>query len=232
MAYQWVDCDRDLVAHRYDRLAPYIKLFEWLLWIPTGLRRRAAQALELRQGDRVLEIGCGTGRNLRFLREAVGPTGRVYGVDLSDGMLAKSRTLTDRSGWRNVSLIRSEALVYTAPEPLDGVLFSLSYNTMPHHYDVLRHALSQLRPGGRVVIMDAKLPSGRFGNAILPFSLWLMRQTFLGNPLIRPWEDLERVTQDFQMRQFLFDSYYICSGRKPSEQQVKAADCVHDFAAL
>lgn len=223
MSYQWVDCDRNSVARRYDRLAPYIKLFEWLLWIPTGLRRRAAQALELRGGDRVLEIGCGTGRNLRFLREAVGPSGRVYGVDLSAGMLAKARELGDRNGWRNVSLIPSDALVYTAPEPLDGVLFSLSYNTMPHHDAVLRHALAQLRTGGRIVIMDAKLPSGRFGRAILPFSLWLMRRTFLGNPLIRPWEHLQRVTQDFEMRQFLFNSYYICRGAKPVAAPAPAA---------
>jgi demethylmenaquinone methyltransferase/2-methoxy-6-polyprenyl-1,4-benzoquinol methylase len=215
MAYQWVDCDCDSIARRYDRLAPYIKLFEWLLWIPTGLRRKAVAALGLGRGDRVLEIGCGTGRNLRFLRQAVGPAGMVYGVDLSAGMLAKAHELSARNGWANVRLTRSEALHFSAPEPLDGILFSLSYNTMPHHRDVLRHALAQLRPGGRLVIMDAKLPSGSFGRRILPFSLWLMRRTFLGNPLIRPWEHLAAETVEFEMGTFLFDSYYICRGIKP-----------------
>ena len=215
MTYQWVDCDRDSIARRYDHLAPYIKLLEWALWIPAGLRRKAVEALELGRGDRVMEIGCGTGRNLGFLREAVGPSGRVYGVDLSAGMLAKARALCARSGWKNLSLVRSEALVYSAPERLDGILFSLSYNTMPHHRAVLRHALAQLRPGGRIVIMDAKLPSGNFGQRILPFSLWLMKQTFLGNPLIRPWEHLAADTREFEMRTFLFDSYYICRGIKP-----------------
>jgi ubiquinone/menaquinone biosynthesis C-methylase UbiE len=179
------------------------------------LRRGAVEALELSPGDRVLEIGCGTGRNLRYLSAAVGPGGSVHGVDLSDGMLARSRELCDANGWRNVSLVRSEALVYTAPRQLDGVLFSLSYNTMPHHRAVLAHALSQLRPGGRIVIMDAKLPSGRFGQRILPFSLWLMRKTFLGNPLIQPWQHLEEVTDDFEMRSYQFDAYYICRGSKP-----------------
>ena len=72
------------------------------------------------------------------------------------------------------------------------MLFSLSYNTMPHHLTVLREAWKQLRPGGRLVIMDAKLPPGRGGRLVLPFSLWLMRRTMLGNPLIQPWEDLAR----------------------------------------
>jgi demethylmenaquinone methyltransferase/2-methoxy-6-polyprenyl-1,4-benzoquinol methylase len=228
----WVDFNRESIARRYDRLAPYIKLFEWLLWLPAGLRRKAVDALALRAGERVMEIGCGTGRNLRLLRDAVGPAGAVYGVDLSEGMLAKARALGAAEGWTNVSLVRSEALVYSAPEPLDGVLFSLSYNTMPHHREVLQHALTQLRPGGRVVIMDAKLPAGTFGRGLTPFSIWLMRRTFLGNPLIRPWEHLAAETLGFEMRTCLFDSYYICRGTKPPAQPASATSATSVEAAL
>ena len=70
-------------------------------------------------------------------------------------------------------MTQDDAANYNAPEPLDGVLFGFSYNTMPHHLAVLEHALRQLRPGGRLVIMDAKLPPGRGGQLILPFSLGL-----------------------------------------------------------
>ena len=69
-------------------------------------------------------------------------------------------------------------------------MFGLSYNTMPHHLAVLHDAWNQLRPGGRLVVMDAKLPPGLGGRLILPFSLWLMKRTMLGNPLIKPWEDV------------------------------------------
>jgi hypothetical protein len=137
--------------------------------------------------------------------------------------------LRDAKDWSNVVLVRNEALVYSAPEPLDGVLFSLSYNTMPHHRAVLQHALSQLRPGGRIVIMDAKLPPGRFGERILPFSLWLMRRTFLGNPLIQPWTHLDQATEDFEMQSYMFDAYYICRGSKP---RAAAAAPPADAAAL
>lgn len=212
---EWVDLDRQAIAKRYDRLANFIPLFDWLFFQPPTFRKNAVARLGLKPGGRVLEIGCGTGRNLPYLSRAVGRTGRVYGADLSRGMLAKARQLRDRKGWNNVELIECDAAEYEAPVPLDGVLFGLCYNTMPHHLVVLRNAWNQLRSGGRLVIMDAKLPPGPGGDMIKPFSLWLMKNTMLGNPLIKPWEDLARLTDELKMEEFMFGSWYICTGTKP-----------------
>jgi ubiquinone/menaquinone biosynthesis C-methylase UbiE len=208
--HEWVDCSPRLVVQRYDRLSGLIPLFDWLFFQPPGFRAKAVDRLDLRLGEHVLEIGCGTGRNLRYLSKAVGPHGRVYGVDLSPGMLAKARALCDRIHLRNVELTEDDAAHYRAPVPLDGVMFGLSYNTMPHHLLVLREAWAQLKPGGRLVIMDAKLPPGLGGRLVLPFSLWLMKHTMLGNPLIKPWEDLTRLAGSIEMEQFMFGSWYIC----------------------
>jgi ubiquinone/menaquinone biosynthesis C-methylase UbiE len=212
--HEWVDLAPRLVAKRYDRLSGLIPLFDYLFFQPPGFRAKAVERLELRPGQHVLEIGCGTGRNLPFLSRAVGPLGRVYGVDLSPGMLARARELCQRNDWRNVALIEGDAAQYRAPVPLDGVMFGLSYNTMPHHLTVLREAWDQLRPGGRLVIMDAKLPPGLGGRLVLPFGLWLMRHTMLGNPLIKPWEDLARLAGTVEMEQFMFGSWYICRAIK------------------
>lgn len=204
----WVDCDRATVKRRYDRLAKFVSLFDRLLFLPPGLRRRAVETLTLRAGERVLEIGCGTGIGLAYLSDAVGPLGRVYGVDLSPGMLqrAQARCSAERRG--NVALYESDAADFVAPEPLDGVLFCLSYNTMPHHKIVLRRAWNALRPGGQLVVMDARLPSGPSGKWLLPFSLWLMKHTMLGNPLVQPWRELAALCDDVEMREYLFGSYY------------------------
>jgi demethylmenaquinone methyltransferase/2-methoxy-6-polyprenyl-1,4-benzoquinol methylase len=212
---QWKDLDRDFITQRYNRLSGLIPLFDWLFFQPPGFRAKAADRLELRPGSHVLEIGCGTGRNIPYLSKAVGPDGRVYGVDISPGMLARSRALCERNHWRNVELIERDAAEYRAPVPLDGALFGLSYNTMPHHLTVLREVWDQLRPGGRLVIMDAKLPPGLGGRLVLPFSLWLMRRTMLGNPLIKPWEDLARVAGAIEMEEFMFGSWYICRATRP-----------------
>jgi SAM-dependent methyltransferase len=113
-----------------------------------------------------------------------------------------------------VSLTEVDAIDYVAPRRLDGVIFSLSYNTIPHHRAVLHHAWNQLRPGGSLVIMDAKPPPGRLGELVLPFSVWLMKRTVLGNPYLRPWEHLATLTEEFEMEEFLFGSYYICRGTR------------------
>jgi demethylmenaquinone methyltransferase/2-methoxy-6-polyprenyl-1,4-benzoquinol methylase len=212
------------VRRRYDNIARFIPLFDRVFFLPRDSRSNAVARLELNDGDSVLDIGCGTGRSLGHLREAVGPSGRVYGIDISRGMLRQARKLCAANRWSNVELIESDAAEFTAPTPLNGVLFSLSYNTMPHHRAVLRQAWDQLVPGGRLVIMDAKVPPGLSGKLVLPFSLWLMKHTMLGNPLIHPWEELAVLTDAMDMTQRLFRSYYICCGVKPVGSSDSAAN--------
>jgi ubiquinone/menaquinone biosynthesis C-methylase UbiE len=219
VTYPWVDCDRNVLVQRYDRIAGLIPF--WLFFLLSGLRRNAIDRLELKPGDSVLEVGCGTGRNLPFLQSAVGSRGRVYGVDLSSGLLSRAHELRARNRWTNVALTQADAIDYLAPQRLDGVLFSLSYNTIPHHRAVLCHVWNQLRPGGSLVIMDAKPPPGRQGESILPFGVWPMRRTVFGNPCIQPWKHLAALTEDFEMEEFLFGSYYICHGVRRERRSLR-----------
>jgi phosphatidylethanolamine/phosphatidyl-N-methylethanolamine N-methyltransferase len=231
VTYQWVDCEPTFVERRYDRIAGLITFFEWMLFVPPQLRQRAAIRLGLKAGDRVLEIGCGTGRNFPYLRQQIGARGTLYGVDLSSGMLRRARSLCSREGWTNVKLTQQDAADYVAPEPLDGILFGLSYNTMPHHLTVLQNAWKQLRPGGRLVIVDAKVPPGFGGDLVRPFSVWLMKHTLLGNPYIEPWHDLAGIADDFEMEEFLFGSYYVCCGIKPVRGDANADEPPYMIAA-
>ncbi len=197
------------VASRYDRLASWYVLFEWLLWLPWGIRARAVQRLGLRPGNTVLEVGCGTGRNLRYLRSAVGPEGHIYGVDLSSGMLAGARRLCAARGWRNVTLTQHDALTYTPPTPVDAVLFSLSYCTMLQRREILEHVWTHIVPGGHLVILEAKLRASRVGRVIRPWIVWLMKATVLGDPDHDAVADVCALTTDVVVYRELF-GYFIC----------------------
>jgi ubiquinone/menaquinone biosynthesis C-methylase UbiE len=108
---EWPIYSHDVIRERYNRVAAFLPFFEYAFFIPSGLRKRAVDQLKLRRGDRVLEVGCGTGRNFHFLRDAVGPEGRIYGVDLSDGRAWK---LCHRRQWTNVVLIEADAANYAS----------------------------------------------------------------------------------------------------------------------
>jgi SAM-dependent methyltransferase len=86
-------------ADLYDRVATAPGVARW--------RRAAVDALELSAGDTVVEMGCGTGANLPYLRAAVGPTGRVVGVDLTRPLLERARRRTD-PGPSNAGVLQAD----------------------------------------------------------------------------------------------------------------------------
>src|ERR1700759_3121048 len=67
-------------------------------------RLRAVRALGLRPGASVVDIACGTGLNFPLIEEAIGPEGRIVGVDLTDAMLAQAQGRIETNGWRNINL--------------------------------------------------------------------------------------------------------------------------------
>jgi demethylmenaquinone methyltransferase/2-methoxy-6-polyprenyl-1,4-benzoquinol methylase len=203
-----------VVRRRYEHLAPLYSLFNIVFWLPSGIGAEAVKQLEIRPGDRVLDVGCGTGRNLRSLVEAVGPAGQVFGIDCCDSMLAKARALCESQNWHNVRLWQQDAAEMLLPGPVDGVLFSLSYSVISRPCIALQRAWEHLRDGRHLVILDGKLADGVLGRLSRPFITCLSKATVLGDPDRRPWEDLERLTPRVEMEQFSLGTYYICRGTK------------------
>lgn len=126
------------------------------------IRRATVAGLGLRPGDRVLEIGCGNGRNLGYLREAVGASGEVVGVDVTPEMLGEARRKIERHGWSNVRLLLSDAAEADFEQAsFDAILGLMSFSAMPRHRAVLEHARAWLRPGGVFGITDGQNFPGR-----------------------------------------------------------------------
>jgi len=204
----------DFVRRRYDDLASIYPLLNLLFWLPLDIRAKAVRQLELKPGDKVLDVGCGTGRNLRRLVEAVGPTGEVFGVDCCDAMLAKARELSNRHQWHNVKLWQEDATEMRLPAPVDGVLFSLSYTVIPKPVTALEKAWEYLLPKRHVVIMDGKLAHGLLGRLSRPLVILLSKATVLGDRDLQPWDDLKKFTPRIEMEEVNFGTYYVCRGTK------------------
>jgi demethylmenaquinone methyltransferase/2-methoxy-6-polyprenyl-1,4-benzoquinol methylase len=205
------------ITGQYDRVARFYKVFEPLYLIFPVARRKAVAALGLKPGDTVLEVGAGTGRNFPYLVDAVGPGGSVIGVDASAGMLREAGRLAERHGWANVSLLQQDAADLQLDRDVDAVLFSLSYSAMPDPRRALASAWERLRPGGRLVVMDAGLTETRLRPLLDPIARLLIRLG-PGNPYSRPWDDLAEYGK-VSIERFMF-IYYVCSLVKPEAEKV------------
>jgi demethylmenaquinone methyltransferase/2-methoxy-6-polyprenyl-1,4-benzoquinol methylase len=199
-------------TRRYDRIARTYSTLEPLYLIFPPARRRAVLALGLKPGDTVLEVGAGTGRNFPYLVEAVGPSGKVIGVDASPGMLAEARKLIERNGWANVELLQEDATQLDVDRDVDGVLFSLSYSAMPEPRPALARAWERLRPSSRVVVLDMGLTQGGPYRLLDPIARLLVKYA-PGDAYSDPWSDLANYGP-VETKRFLFGFFYVSSVTK------------------
>jgi ubiquinone/menaquinone biosynthesis C-methylase UbiE len=132
-----------------------------------SLRARAADRLDLGPGDTVVEMGCGTGANFRHLRERVGPTGTVVGVDFTPGMVATARRRVAREGWENVHVVRADATrPPLRPGDADALLASFVVGMVRDPSAVVDDWLDLVGPGGRVALLDLARSTRRVGRPL------------------------------------------------------------------
>lgn len=118
----------------------------------------ALQYLDLRAGHTVLDVGCGSGAALPTLSGAVGPSGRVVGIDYSPRMLARAQAVVGRLDLQNVELRRADATrVELEPGAYDAAYACSSISAMPDVEAALTTVRSALRPGGRLFVFDMHL---------------------------------------------------------------------------
>lgn len=148
---------RTICTEMADDLATLKRFYGWnapiydlTRWVMLRHRAAAAEALSLRLGDRVLDVGCGTGLNFRHLRRRVGGDGRIVGVDYSDAMLRRAA----RRRRAGTMLVQTEASTMRFAARFDGVLFAYSLTMIPDWRGAIARAGAHLVEGGRLVVLD------------------------------------------------------------------------------
>jgi SAM-dependent methyltransferase len=192
-------------AHSYDRDTSAFQSY----------RRAIVEALPLRPGQVVLDVGCGTGLCCGLLREKVGAQGGVVGIEESPEMAAVAREFIAGEGWRNVTVVQSPAEDAQIGLTADAALFCAVHDIMQSP-GALRNVMAKLRPGAWVAA-----GGGKWAAPMMVAMNWLVSmvhapyvQSFSG--FDRPWGYLEQLIEDVHVRELAFGSGYIMTGRTPA----------------
>jgi len=201
----------------YERLA---RRWGWIVRLVTLgkeklLRQTVVDRLALQPNQAVLDLGCGTGRTFPYIIQRIGAGGYLVGLDHSPAMLREAQKLVDRRGWKNVELIQADAARLSLGRLLDAAACVLAVANIPDYREAMRRMVAHVRPGGRVVVADARMRASR------PPGLagWIAGRTarYLAADLTRqPEKAFAGMVDDYSYQEIARGFYFIASGKVPA----------------
>ena len=178
-------------------------------------RRAVVEALPLRSGQVVLDVGCGTGLCCGLLRDKVGPEGGVVGIEESPEMAAVAREHIACEGWDNVTVVQTQAEDAEIGLTADAALFCAVHDILQSS-DALRNVLTRLCPGAWVAAGGGKWAAPMM--VALNSMVSLLHAPYVRDfgGFDRPWQHLERLVEDVRVQEMAFGSGYVMTGRTPA----------------
>jgi demethylmenaquinone methyltransferase/2-methoxy-6-polyprenyl-1,4-benzoquinol methylase len=176
-----------------------------------ALRRRTIDKLALRDGDAVLDVGCGTGLSFDPILERIGARGTLVGIEQSPEMMALARARAERRGWRNVTLIEAPVEKANLAGPFTALLFNFVHDVLASPA-ALQTIFAAGAPGARVACAGMKL----FPWWAAPLNLYVLAKarpymTTFAN-LSRPWTAFSPYVSHIQRETTMLGMGYIAWG--------------------
>jgi ubiquinone/menaquinone biosynthesis C-methylase UbiE len=199
-------------ANNYDLSA---NLYYLIGFREHSYRKRAVALLQLKPGDTVVELGCGTGLNFALFQQAIGPAGKIIGIDLSPDMLAQAEDRIQNHGWTNVELVRRDAARYTFPDKVDGIISSFAITLAPEYDLIIKRGADSLQKGKRFVILDLKMPQ-QMPQWLVRFGISITRPFGVTRDLAlrHPWESIKRYLKPISLTDLYLGFAYIAVGER------------------
>lgn len=203
--------DVEAIKRKYQRNA---RFYDLPINPFVKLRAKAVEKLDLRGGETVLDLGCGTGLSFELLRAGVGPEGKVIGVELSPHMLERARDRVEQRSWANVELIESNAEDVEINDTVDAV-FSFYTHDIMQSAKAVERAIGFLRLSGAFVAAGGKRSTSSLGILANPFML-LVSMPYITDlsGTRRPWQKLESLIGPLDVKEYFLGTAYIAVGRK------------------
>ena len=213
--YRKMNNYKEQIEKKYKSVA---SIPEELMSFTKKIRQVAICHLDLRAGDKVIDVGCGTGASFPFLEKVVGQSGSILGVEPSSSMLKGAEARISQEKWENIKLIEKTIEEVETDEIFDGALLFAMHDVF-NSMDGLVKIRSLLKESARIVCVGPKIQETGFTRILNPFLHLLFKRMAIsqGNK-DRPWRLIEKtfVTERIIMEKHGLIFIYI--GQKQSKE--------------
>ncbi len=177
------------------------------------LRKKAVENLNLKKGDKVLDLACGIGNNFDYLLKKIGSNGIIVGIDYSQNMLNTAKKIIDRKGISNIRLLKKDAAKLSLSHCyFDGIISTNGISSIPNYKEGLKRSISSLKKGKRIVILDGKMFDGNY--KIFNCFFKLFRWPVGWRSYIDILHYIKKLLRCVKSEEYLGGSFYILTGIK------------------
>jgi len=197
------------VVDRYDSFMSH--LFK-------NFKKKAFSESSLKPGDRVLVFCCGTGLDFPYILNKIGKEGEIIGVDFSKDMLAMAERKIRKYSWDNIELIHEDVTHFRErlSNIADAGVCTLGLSIIPDFKNAYQNLLSNVRPGGEIIMGDMQLASG-WQARLNPLTIYMSKRfggSYEGHQnSLELISMMEKDLQGLKKTELFFKAYYYCIGK-------------------
>jgi ubiquinone/menaquinone biosynthesis C-methylase UbiE len=178
------------------------------------VRKKAIKLLDLENGNRVIDAGCGSGGSFPFLLNSIGQTGELIGVEISPETIINTRKRIAKNHWKNVTVVEEDVQKVTLSGKFDGLLMFAAPDVYASEKALL-NILPYLKENARVVFFGAKISNRKYGwilNGLI--RLAITKLSFPSTPVleIKPWTIIEKHLENLDVEEYFLGWMFLANG--------------------
>jgi ubiquinone/menaquinone biosynthesis C-methylase UbiE len=177
------------------------------------VRKKAIKLLDLKNGDRVIDAGCGSGGSFPFILNSIGQTGELIGVEISPATTINTRKRISKNHWKNVIIVEADARKVKLSGKFDGLLMFAAPDVFASE-EALLNILPHLKENARIVFFGAKISNKKYGwilNGLIRFAF--TKLSFPSTPMIesKPWPIIEKHSENLVVEELFFGWMFLAN---------------------
>ncbi len=198
----------DLAASSYDFIAYLMSLGQ-----ASRLYSELSKSLAIPPRGTVVELGCGPASVVPSLLNIIDTSAKIVGIDFSSQMIAIANRKKEVNGWKNVHFMCMDMYDYSPEQRVDAVVFCLALTAMPDYKKAVAKALSILKPGGQLLVIDSIPLSSKWYHPLSNAYMYLKSIVVGARPVAEIPDFIEAQTSQFEKRELVLGVYTLINAR-------------------